>query len=173
MVPIKVLIRLKYLPIYYEDKIKVIRNTLIPTWFMMNRYLISSTFVITILYTLHVTVIENHLTYKTSHNLCNSNQTPAILYSKRNVVDEHPIIFLIFSWVLLLFGAIQIFLEMFWPKWPKTEQRNWHDFMTGKGLEEMVVIPDIQENESQDMVTTNNQENGLLNDILQNNESYC
>ena len=154
----------------------------------MNRYLISMTFVTTILYTLHVTVIENHLTYKTSHNLCSSNQTrtlrwsqgwtypnsnTTISYSKRNVVDEHPIIFLIFSWVFLLFGAIQIFLELFWPKWPKAEQINWHDFLHGRGLVEMVNIHDIQENESQDMVTTNNQENGLLNDILQNNESYC
>ena len=114
--PKKVLIKLKCIPISYEDKIKVIRNTLIPTWFTMNRYLISSTFVITILYTLHVTVMYNHLTYKTSHNLCSSNQTPTwrwsqgwtypnsnttILYSKRNVVDEHPILFLIFSWVFL------------------------------------------------------------------------
>ena len=95
--------------------------------------------------------------YKTPFNLCHTNQSHIINTQNINIFFEHPNIFLCLSWILFLFGVIQIILELFWTKWPTPKEISHFDFLMGIGLEELVL--NNPENGSQEEIATNNPEN--------------
>ena len=147
----------------------------------------------TILFTINYFTMVIPPVYKRPLNMCHTNQSQIINTQRMNIVSEHPIIFLYLSWIIILFGFIQIFLELFWTKWPKPIEMNYVKFFFADGLDVLVLnnpennLQEFRTNKSEDgsqeIVTnnteiglhervTNDQENGLQNMATEQQENH-